>query len=72
MASSSKDRRFDLIIRTQNDIGNDLCANIIKIFHTTLNEVNYVGNIKINLKENFIKISEDETEDKFISRDLYI
>ena len=70
--SFAKDRRFDLIIRTQRDIDNDLYANIIKIFKTTLHDVQYVGNITINLKENFIKISEDNTDDKFITQDLFV
>lgn len=70
--SVAKERRFDLVIRTERGIGNDLYANIVKLFKTTLNEVNYVGNIKINLKENFIKISENNDEDKFLPRDLFI
>lgn len=70
--SIAKEHRFDLIIRTERSVGNDLCANIMQLFKTTLNDVGYVGNIKINLKENFIKISENNTEDKFLSQDLFI
>ena len=70
--SVAKERRFDLVIRTERSIGNDLYANIVKLFKTTLSEVDYVGNIKINLKENFIKISENNDEDKFLPRDLFI
>lgn len=70
--SFAKDRRFDLIIRTERDIGNDLCANIMRIFKTTLNDVGYSGNIKVNLKENFIKISEDNNQNKVLSQDLFI
>ena len=70
--SFAKDRRFDLVIRTQKNIDDDLYANIIKIFKTTLHDLQYVGNIKINLKENFIKISENNTGDKFISQDLFV
>ena len=70
--SFAKDRRFDLIIRTQKDVGDDLCANIMRIFKTTLSNVGYSGNIKINLKENFIKISEDNKQHKLTSQDLYI
>lgn len=70
--SFAKDRRFDLIIRTERDIGRDLCANIMRIFKNTLNDVAYSGNIKVNLKENFIKISEDSNQNKVLSRDLFI
>ena len=70
--SFAKDRRFDLIIRTQKDVGDDLCANIMRIFKTTLINVGYSGNIKINLKENFIKISEDNQQNQPTSQDLYI
>lgn len=67
-----KDRRFDLIIRTERYIEKDLCANIVRLFKTTLNDVQYTGNININLKENFIKISENTKEDKFLTQGLFI
>ena len=70
--SLAKERRFDLVIRTERSIGHDLYANIMQLFKTTLNEVNYAGNIKINLKENFIKVSENNEEDKLLPRDLFI
>lgn len=70
--SFAKDRRFDLVIRTERNVGNDLCANIMRIFKTTLNDVQYTGNIKINLKENFIKIGEDNTNSKSSSQDIFI
>lgn len=70
--SFAKDRRFDLIIRTERHIGDDLCANMMRIFKTTLNDVQYSGNIKINLKENFIKISENNNEDNFLTQGLFI
>lgn len=69
--SMAKDRRFDLIIRTQNSIDDDLYANIIRIFKTTLNDVNYSGNVKINLKENFIKISENNNSN-FLNEGLFV
>ena len=69
--SMARDRRFDLIIRTQNNIDNDLYANIIRIFKTTLNDVNYSGNVKINLKENFIKISENNNSN-FLNEGLFV
>lgn len=54
-----RDKRFDLIIRTERQVSDDLCANIMRIFKNTLHEVDYVGTIKVNVKENFIKIGED-------------
>lgn len=54
-----KEKRFDLIVRTSQEQEEDLCSCIMKIFKTTLNDVGYVGNININVKENFIKIEED-------------
>lgn len=70
--SFAQDRRFDLIVRTEHGIGNDLCANIMRIFKKTLNDVQYTGNIKINLKENFIKISENSNDDNFLAQGLFI
>ena len=61
--SLARDKRFDLIIRTERFVGNDLCANIMHIFKTTLHEVGYAGTIKVNVKENFIKIGEDITNE---------
>lgn len=58
--SLAKEKRFDLIIRTSQVIGEDLCSNIMRIFKNTLNDVSYVGNVKINIKENFIKVCDDE------------
>lgn len=70
--SFAKDRRFDLIIRTERDIEDDLCANMMRLFKITLNEVQYTGNIKINLKENFIKISENNNDDKILNQGLFV
>jgi len=70
--SFAKEKRFDLIIRTELEIGDDLYANIMKIFKTSLNDVGYIGNLNINLKENFIKISEDDDREKFLSQDLFV
>ena len=70
--SFAKDRRFDLIIRTEKYIDDDLCSNMMRLFKTSLNDVEYVGNIKINLKENFIKISENTTEDNILTQGMFI
>ena len=61
--SLAREKRFDLIIRTERFVGNDLCANIMRIFKNTLHEADYVGTIKVNVKENFIKIGEDMPEE---------
>ncbi|MDD4556697.1 MAG: hypothetical protein PHE89_05160 [Alphaproteobacteria bacterium] len=55
----AKERRFDLIMRTEKEFASDIYANIIKLFKISLNELEYSGNIKINAKENFVKISDD-------------
>ena len=67
-----KDRQFDLIIRTSQAIDNDLKNNIFGIFKTTLHNLNYTGTIKINVKENFIKICEDENKEETLKQGLYV
>lgn len=67
-----KDRRFDLIIRTSKEVGDDLYANILRLFKTTLSNLDYSGNVKINVKENFIKVCEDEVRDKTLKNGIYI
>ena len=67
-----KDRQFDLIIRTEKVIDEDLKSNIFKIFKTTLNNLHYSGTIKINVKENFIKICEDDTKEETLKQGLYV
>lgn len=57
------ERRFDLVIRSSKEVSDDLYANIMRIFKTTLHEVEYVGNFKLNVKENFIKVCEDENNE---------
>lgn len=70
--SLARDKRFDLIIRTERDVGSDLCANIMRIFKTTLYDVGYAGTVHINVKENFIKIGEDISNDDLSTQGLYI
>lgn len=53
-------RRFDLIIRTEKYLDDDLCANIMRLFKTTLHAQDYTGVIKINRRESFIKPWEEE------------
>lgn len=54
-------RRFDLIIRTEKQLEEDIYSHIMRLYKTTLENLNYAGTIKINLKENFIKPWEDDT-----------
>lgn len=70
--SLAQDRRFDLIIRTSNDIPKDLCAQIMNLFKNSLHEVNYVGNININVKDTFIKIYEDDAPENHLKKGVYI
>lgn len=53
-------RRFDLIIRTEKQLEEDIYSHIMRLYKTTLENLNYAGTIKINLKENFIKPWEDD------------
>ena len=57
--AEEKKRRFDLIIRTEKLLDNDLCTQIMRLYKTTLHKFDYWGTIQINLKENFIKPWED-------------
>ncbi len=70
--SIATERRFDLIVRTSKMLPDDFCAHVINLFKTTLHAVDYHGNIKLNLKENFIKIEEDEVGEIRIKDGLYI
>ena len=70
--SLKQERRFDLIIRTQKEQPQGLIAEIMRLFKNGLHQVDYVGNIKIHVKEKFIKVCEDRAETT-ISRDgIYI
>ena len=66
------ERRFDLIIRTSKMLPDDFCAHVVNLFKTSLHAVDYHGNIKLNLKENFIKIADDEPDNISIKDGLYI
>ena len=67
-----KERQFDLIIRTSEPLSEALKSNIFGIFKTTLHNLQYKGTIKINVKENFIKICEDENKEETIKQGLYV
>lgn len=66
------DRRFDLIVRTEQDFTEDFCSNLMKIFQKSLDEVGYTGNVKVNVKENFIKICEDDTRNTTLEDGIFI
>ena len=68
----AKDKRFDLVIRTEKEIGSDFCANIMRLFKNTLYEEGYSGNVKINVKEKFIKVCEDNAENEFFADGIFI
>lgn len=48
-------RRFDLIIRSEKTLQNDIVSHIMNLFKNTLHSLDYVGTIKVNLKENFVR-----------------
>ena len=66
------ERRFDLIIRTEKEIDTDFCTEIMNLFRKSLSEVDYAGNIKINIKEKFIKLCDDEPEPPLLQDGIYI
>jgi len=70
--SIAQDRRFDLIVRTSKLLPDDFCVQMVALYKTSLHAVDYHGSIKLNLKENFIKIADDEPGDISIKDGLYI
>ncbi len=70
--SIAKNRRFDLIIRTERDVNEDFCAHIMQLFRSSLSAVDYAGNIRINIKEKFIKLCEDSNDTTILQDGLYI
>ena len=70
--SLERERRFDLIIRTEKAVPQGLIAEIMRLFKTGLHQVDYVGNININVKEKFIKICEDNAETAISREGIYI
>ena len=69
--SHAKNKQFDLIVRTEKKIDEDIVSNIMAIFKNTLHEVDYVGNINININDCFIKIDDNDTKDS-LSEGIYI
>ncbi|MDY4842211.1 MAG: hypothetical protein SO314_07605 [Alphaproteobacteria bacterium] len=67
-----KDKRFDLIVRTEKDMTHDFCSEMMRLFQKSLGDVGYSGNMKINVKENFIKICEDENKNATLENGIFI
>ena len=67
-----KDKRFDLIVRTEKDMPRDFCSEMMRLFQKSLQDVGYSGNMKINVKENFIKICEDENKNATLENGIFI
>lgn len=70
--SIPQEKRFDLIIRTQNEFSEDFVSSVMQIFRQTLAELDYAGNIKINVKENFIKVFDDEKNVASLPNGIFI
>ena len=68
--SNADSRKFDLIIRTSRPISDDLYSNIMRLYRTSLSQVDYHGNI--NIKENFIKICDDNASEQILNNGVYI
>ena len=57
--SNIKQRNFDLIVRTTQDMNGDFCANVINLFKKSLYSLNYTGTIKINSRQAFINLYDE-------------
>lgn len=62
--------RFDLIIRTERALSDDICSHLMNLFKNSLHKLDYVGNLNINLKDNFIKPWENELNNQLSSRGI--
>ena len=45
---------------------------MMRLFQKSLGDVGYSGNMKINVKENFIKICEDENKNATLENGIFI
>lgn len=57
--SVAPERRLDLVIRTSKKQDEDFCLAIINLFKKSLYDLEYIGSIKINQRESFIKIDKE-------------
>ncbi|MCK5295868.1 MAG: hypothetical protein KAJ75_03155, partial [Alphaproteobacteria bacterium] len=60
--SYEKDRRLDLIIRTENNLPIEMQNDIRGMFAGSLEALNYSGNVSFVITENFVELSKDEVE----------
>ena len=57
--SVASECRLDLVIRTSKKMEEDFCLAIINLFKKSLYDLEYIGSIKINQSESFIKIDKE-------------
>lgn len=57
--SSVKQRSLDLIVRTTQNLEDDFCLNIINLFKKSLYALEYTGTIKINRRQAFINLYDE-------------
>lgn len=57
--SSVERRSLDLILRTGTNLNDDFCANIINLFKKSLYSLNYAGTIKINRRQAFVSLYDE-------------
>ena len=57
--SNIKQRSLDLIVRTTQNMDDDFCSNIINLFKKSLYSLNYTGTIKINSRQAFINLYDE-------------
>lgn len=57
--SNIKQRSFDLIVRTTQNMDDDFCSNIINLFKKSLYSLDYTGTIKINRRQAFINLYDE-------------
>ena len=55
------ERRFDLILRHKNDLPESFDEKIRLIFTQTLSALNYTGTVKVDLTDQFVVLTEEQT-----------
>ncbi len=67
-----KSKKFDLILRCENDFGEVRNNKIKEIFTTSLEALNYVGNIMIKSDEVFADINEKQIMDEGNNQGIFV
>lgn len=76
--SFEENKKFDLILRTEKKLNDNIINHIINIFKSTIREFNYKGSIFINQKDKFITIEEKniidivEDTDKLYNQGIWV